>query len=99
MSLVGYTPSAGEAALSDAMDGYWSRLAATGDPNGAGAVAWPRYDAGTDPVLLLDDTQQPGAGRPHRPVRLLGRAARPLVQLQCSRGWRFPSVNRALASP
>jgi para-nitrobenzyl esterase len=42
----GYRPSAAEQALSDAMIGYWSRFAATGDPNGAGAVAWPLYDAG-----------------------------------------------------
>lgn len=30
--------------LSSAMMGYWTRFAATGDPNGAGAVVWPRYD-------------------------------------------------------
>jgi para-nitrobenzyl esterase len=62
LMLLGYTPSAGELALSDAMDGYWSRFAAAGDPNGAGAVAWPPYDAATDPVILLDDTQAASAG-------------------------------------
>ncbi|MFN8583607.1 MAG: carboxylesterase family protein [Gemmatimonadaceae bacterium] len=31
--------------LSEAMIGYWTRFAATGDPNGAGAVSWPRYDS------------------------------------------------------
>jgi para-nitrobenzyl esterase len=30
--------------LSNAMMGYWTRFAATGDPNGGGAVVWPRYD-------------------------------------------------------
>ena len=30
--------------LSSAMMGYWTRFAATGDPNGGGAVVWPRYD-------------------------------------------------------
>jgi para-nitrobenzyl esterase len=61
MNIATYTPSAGEQMLSDAMDGYWSRLA-TGDPNGGAAVAWPRYDATTDPFLKLDDAQQAGAG-------------------------------------
>jgi len=60
MQIAGYTPSAGEAALSDAMDGYWSRLAAGGDPNGAGAPAWPLYDAASDATVLLDDTAQAG---------------------------------------
>jgi len=62
MSIAGYTPSAGETTLSDAMDGYWSRFAATGDPNGGGAATWPLYDATSDAVLELDDTSQAGAG-------------------------------------
>ena len=62
LTLSGYTPSAGEVQLSDAMDGYWSRFGASGDPNGTGAVTWPRYDAATDAVLFLDDVQQAGAG-------------------------------------
>jgi para-nitrobenzyl esterase len=61
LSIAGYTPSAGEQALSDAMDGYWSRFAAGGDPNGAGAVAWLRYDAAEN-VLTLDDTDGTAAG-------------------------------------
>jgi para-nitrobenzyl esterase len=62
MMIAGYLPSAGEQQLSDAMDGYWSRLAAAGDPNGAGAVAWPLYDAPSDAVLLLDDTPAAATG-------------------------------------
>jgi para-nitrobenzyl esterase len=62
MMIAGYTPSAGENALSDAMDGYWSRLAAAGDPNGGGAPMWPLYDATTDAVLQLDDTPAAMAG-------------------------------------
>jgi para-nitrobenzyl esterase len=62
LAIAGYTPSAGELALSDAMDGYWSRFAAAGDPNGAGAATWPLYDATTDAVLLLDDAPQSSAG-------------------------------------
>ncbi|HEU0036158.1 MAG TPA: carboxylesterase/lipase family protein [Kofleriaceae bacterium] len=48
------------APLADAVQGYWTRFAATGDPNGADAPAWPRYDA-TDPLLVLD---LPIAARP-----------------------------------
>lgn len=31
--------------LARAMVGYWTRFAATGDPNGEGAVAWPAWSA------------------------------------------------------
>jgi para-nitrobenzyl esterase len=62
MSIAGYTPSAGENALADAMDGYWSRFAAAGDPDGSGAVAWPLYDATADAVLQLDDTPVAASG-------------------------------------
>lgn len=50
----GFTPDSSATALSDAMQGYWSRLGAAADPNGEGAVAWPRYVADTDPYLQLD---------------------------------------------
>jgi para-nitrobenzyl esterase len=43
-----------ELALSDTVIGYWSRFARTGDPNGAGAPAWPRYDAAGRRHLVLD---------------------------------------------
>lgn len=49
-----YTPVAEDLALSDAMMGYWGRLGATGDPNGAGAVQWPKYDPVKDTHLVLD---------------------------------------------
>ncbi|MDD9947087.1 MAG: carboxylesterase family protein [Myxococcales bacterium] len=48
--------------LSDNMMGYWSRFAATGDPNGDGAVNWPRYDEMTDQHLVLDDPVRAGTG-------------------------------------
>jgi para-nitrobenzyl esterase len=51
----GFVPSAAELALSDTMIGYWTRLAASGDPNGAGAPDWPLYVAAADNVLTLDD--------------------------------------------
>jgi para-nitrobenzyl esterase len=39
--------------LSEAMMDYWARFTATGDPNGAGAVAWPQYNTSTGPYLEL----------------------------------------------
>jgi para-nitrobenzyl esterase len=53
---VAYTPSAAELQLSSEMMGYWTRFAAAGDPNGAGAVQWLRYDNQNESVLQLDDT-------------------------------------------
>jgi para-nitrobenzyl esterase len=43
-----------EQPLVDTIQGYWSRLAATGDPNGDDAVVWPAYDAETDQHIILD---------------------------------------------
>lgn len=42
--------------LSAAIMGYWTRFAATGDPNGGDAPDWPRYDQATDLHLRLGDT-------------------------------------------
>ena len=42
--------------LSATMGGYWTRFAATGDPNGGGAPQWPRYDPASDLHLQLGDT-------------------------------------------
>jgi para-nitrobenzyl esterase len=47
-------PTADDAALTDAIQGYWARLARDGDPNGDGAVRWPRYDDASDQRLNLD---------------------------------------------
>ena len=49
----GFTPSAGDLALSTAMGGYWSRLAATGEPSGGTTPLWPHYDAASDSYLEL----------------------------------------------
>ena len=61
-SALGYTPSAQDRALSAAMQGYWFRFIATGDPNGAGALPWPTYDSATDPYLRFDRTMAADAG-------------------------------------
>ena len=41
-------------ALAQVMIGYWARFAATGDPNGGGAPAWPRYTPEADRHLTID---------------------------------------------
>lgn len=48
--------------LSAAIQGYWSRFAATGDPNGGDAVAWPSYDEASDEHLTLDLVIAAGSG-------------------------------------
>ncbi|MBI5527059.1 MAG: carboxylesterase family protein [Deltaproteobacteria bacterium] len=62
LTFQGYVPTAGEAALSDAVIGYWSRLAATGDPNGGGAPEWPVLGGTLDAYLRLDDPMETGQG-------------------------------------
>ena len=55
----GYTPTAAEVTFAGQIMGYWTRFAATGNPNGAGAVTWPQSDPSdptTDAMLQLDDT-------------------------------------------
>lgn len=47
-------PTDEDAALSSAMQGYWTRFARVGDPNGDGAPPWPLYDAAMDRRLEFD---------------------------------------------
>jgi len=51
-----YTPTMAEVTLSNNLMGYWTRFAATGNPNGAGAAQWLPYDAANEQILQLDDT-------------------------------------------
>jgi para-nitrobenzyl esterase len=51
----------GDRALARLMIGYWARFAATGDPNGGGAPAWPRYTADADQHLAIDRVPSVGS--------------------------------------
>ena len=48
--------------LSMRMMTYWTRFAATGDPNGEGEALWPEYREATDLHLELGDTITVGTG-------------------------------------
>lgn len=43
-------------ALTEVMQGYWSRLAKVGDPNAATAVQWPAFTSTGNDALELDNT-------------------------------------------
>lgn len=47
-------PNEEEAPMSQAIMGYWSRHAATGDPNSKAGLAWPSYDTASDQNIVLD---------------------------------------------
>ena len=61
-SVAGYTPTASDRVLSEAMNASWARFAATGDPNGAGFTPWPAYDAAKDTTLVWDSPPGPADG-------------------------------------
>jgi para-nitrobenzyl esterase len=58
MGVVGQT----DRDLSATIRGYWTRFAATGDPNGGNAPVWPKYDKASDLHLRLGDTVGPAGG-------------------------------------
>jgi para-nitrobenzyl esterase len=49
-------------ALADAMADSWVRFAATGDPNGDGAVTWPNYDFGSRAHIVFGDEIETAVG-------------------------------------
>lgn len=57
----GYRPSEADLRVRDTLQGYWTRFAATGDPNGEGAPRWAPY-AMSDPYLELNDPAAPAEG-------------------------------------
>jgi len=48
--------------LSEAIMGYWTRFAASGDPNGDGEVDWPGYQQASDQHLELGLSISSGSG-------------------------------------
>lgn len=62
LDYTGFVPSTAETGLAAAIGGYWTRFAATGDPNGSGSPTWPRYEASADAYLRLDTPPAAGAG-------------------------------------
>ncbi|MEZ4406477.1 MAG: carboxylesterase family protein [Polyangiales bacterium] len=57
-----FTRAEADVPVEQATMGYWTRFAATGDPNGAGAVAWPAYDATGDAYLEIGDAVRASTG-------------------------------------
>jgi para-nitrobenzyl esterase len=53
---LGIKLDAQETQLSKEMMGYWFEMAASGDPTGKGAFAWPAYEQATDTNIVLDLT-------------------------------------------
>jgi para-nitrobenzyl esterase len=52
-----FDPTTGDAGpLTAAMQQYWTAFAATGDPNGAGRLAWPTFSAASPATLMLQPT-------------------------------------------
>ncbi|MET0556211.1 MAG: carboxylesterase family protein [Vicinamibacteria bacterium] len=63
-------PSPEDLAVSRTTQGYWVNFAKTGDPNGAGLPAWPRYDPSKDVIFEFRPDGTAGAGADARKARL-----------------------------
>ncbi|MBS0362637.1 MAG: carboxylesterase family protein, partial [Proteobacteria bacterium] len=47
------SPTALDSQVAKTMHAYWVNFAKTGDPNGAGLPAWPRYSAAKDELMIF----------------------------------------------
>jgi para-nitrobenzyl esterase len=54
--------AAAEQTLADRIAMVWTELAASGAPGPVGGVAWPVYDAATDPYFAFDEAMSVGHG-------------------------------------
>lgn len=52
------------------MNGYWANFARTGNPNGRGMPAWPRYEPASDPILDFAPDGMPRGGPDPNRARL-----------------------------
>jgi para-nitrobenzyl esterase len=55
-------PTAEAEALGETMQGYWTRFAREGDPNGGDALQWPALDDATDERILFGDPLEVRSG-------------------------------------
>jgi para-nitrobenzyl esterase len=53
MSYLSVLLTSADRTVMDLLGGWWTRLAAAGDPNGGGSIAWPVFDPATDPYLHI----------------------------------------------
>jgi para-nitrobenzyl esterase len=60
--------------LAEAMSSYWANFVATGDPNGVGLPAWPRYDRASEPYLHIGSSISVGHRLLQRELDFLERA-------------------------
>jgi para-nitrobenzyl esterase len=62
-------PTPEEVALAKTMNAYWANFAKTGDPNGQGLPAWPRYEKQKEQVLDIELEGKPVAKPDPRKAR------------------------------
>jgi para-nitrobenzyl esterase len=55
-ALVGDKVTPADKAMGDLASAYWVQFAKTGDPNGGGLPAWPRYDPKADRLVLFTNS-------------------------------------------